>query len=46
MKPSGLEISMSFESYDWNTAENNWNYYVAEKHIVSKQSNYALFIDA
>ena len=34
--PSEFKSSISFESYDEKTAENYWNYYVAEKRIGSK----------
>ena len=30
-----VQISISVESYDENTAENSWNCYVAEERIVS-----------
>ena len=36
MKSSELKISISIESYDEKTAENDQNRYVAEKNIVSK----------
>ena len=36
MKPSKFEISISIESYDENTTENDRNCYVAENPIVSE----------
>ena len=38
MKPSGLKISISVESYDEKNAENYRNCYDAEKRIASKLS--------
>ena len=38
MKPSEFRFYFSAESYDEKTAKNYWNYYVAEKRIVSKLS--------
>ena len=38
MKPSEFKISISVESYDENTAENDRNCYVVEKRIVPKLS--------
>ena len=42
MKLSEFEISISVESYDEKTAENNRNCYVAEKRIVSKLSKISI----
>ena len=42
MKPSELKISISVESYDEKTAENDRNCYVAEKRIVSKLSKISM----
>ena len=39
MKSSEFKISISVESYDEEIAENCRNFYVAEKHIVSKLWN-------
>ena len=36
MKPSEFEISLSVESYDEKTAENNRIYHDAEKRIIYK----------
>ena len=44
MKPSEFKISISVESYDEKNAENYRNYYVAEKHIVSKLSEISILI--
>ena len=38
MKPLKFKISISVEIYDEKTAENDQNYYVAEKRIVFKLS--------
>ena len=38
MKPSEFKISFPVESYNEKTVENDRNYYVAKKHIVSKLS--------
>ena len=38
MKSSEFKISMLVESYDEKTAENDRNYYVAERLIISKLS--------
>ena len=40
MKPAELEISISVDSYDEKTAENDQNWYEAEKRIFSKLSKY------
>ena len=42
MKPSELKISISVESYDEITAENDRNCYVAEKPIVFKLSKISI----
>ena len=39
MKPSVSKISISVESYDEKTAENDRNGYITEKHIIFKLSN-------
>ena len=38
MKLSELQVSISVESYDENTAENYRNYYVAKERMISKLS--------
>ena len=38
MNPSKFDISISVESYDEKTVENDWNCYGAEKPIGSKLS--------
>jgi len=42
MKPSEFKIFLSVESYDEKSAQNDQNCYVAEKHIVSKESSISL----
>ena len=42
MKPSEFKISISVESYDENTTENDQNCYVAEKRIISKLSKISI----
>ena len=42
MEPSEFKISISVESYDEKTAENDRNCYVAEKRIISKVSKISI----
>ena len=42
MKPSEFKISISDETYDEKTAENDHNGYVVEKRIVSKLSSISI----